>query len=149
MRAPLEAALEAVALRLGEAGVPFLLGGSALLDALGLDVPVRDIDLMLRPEDRAGFEAACADWLVGVTTEPGEVLTSEWKATLDVGGVEVEGLGGLGVAGGPPAPFRAAGVRRVGAVDVPLCDPAVWLELYRAYKPERAELLEALVNGAG
>jgi hypothetical protein len=48
MRAPLDAALETVALRLGEAGVPFLLGGSALLDALGLDVEVRDLDLMLR-----------------------------------------------------------------------------------------------------
>ena len=100
MQPPLEAALEAVALRLSAARVPFLLGGSALLDALGLDVTVRDIDLMLRPEDREAFEAACADWLVAVTTEPGEVLSSEWKATLDVGGVEVDGLGGLGIRGG-------------------------------------------------
>jgi len=93
MQPPLEAALEAVALRLSAARVPFLLGGSALLDALGLDVTVRDIDLMLRPEDREAFEAACADWLVATTTEPGEILSSDWKATLDVGGVEVEGLG--------------------------------------------------------
>ena len=100
MRAPQEAALEAVALRLDAAGVPFLLGGSALLDALGLEVEVRDVDLMLRPQDRAAFEAACAEWLVAVTTEPGEVLSSDWKATLDVDGVEVEGLGGLGFAGG-------------------------------------------------
>jgi hypothetical protein len=149
MRAPLEAALEAVALRLHAAHVPFLLGGSALLDALGLEVEVRDIDLMLRPEDREAFEAACGEWLRDVTTEPGEVLSSDWKATLDVDGVEVDGLGGLGVVGGARAPFRAAGVRRVGAVDVPLCDPAVWLELYRAYKPDKARLLEALVDGAG
>jgi hypothetical protein len=149
MRAPLEAALEAVALRLTGHGVPFLLGGSALLDALGLDVAVRDIDLMLRPEDRARFEAACEAWLREVTTEPGPVLTSAWKATLDVRGVEVEGLGGLAVAGGPAAPFRCCGVRRYGSVDVPLCDPSVWLELYRVYKPERAALLEAYVNGAG
>ena len=149
MRAPLEAALEAVALRLTGAGVPFLLGGSALLDALGLDVWVRDIDLMLRPEDRERFVRACAVWLVGVTTEPGEVLTSEWKGTLAVDGVEVEGLGGLGVVGGPRAPFRSSGSRRYGAVDVPLCDPAVWLELYRVYKPDKARLLERLVNGAG
>ena len=142
MRAPLEAALEAVALRLAAAGVPFLLGGSALLDALGLDVEVRDVDLMLRPGDRAGFEAACRDWLVSVTTEPGEVLSSEWKATLDVDGVEVEGLGGLGVAGGAVAPFRAGGSRRYGRAEVPLCDAAVWLELYRVYKPEKAALLE-------
>ena len=149
MRAPLEAALEAVAGRLTEHGVPFLLGGSALLDALGLDVEVRDIDLMLRPGDRAAFEAACAEWLVGVTTEPGPVLTSAWKATLDVQGVEVEGLGGLGVTGGPAAPFRADGSRRYGSVDVALCAPEVWLELYRAYKPEKARLLETLLNGAG
>jgi hypothetical protein len=149
MRTPQEAALEAVALRLHAAGVPFLLGGSALLDALGLDVEVRDIDLMLRPGDRARFEAACSEWLVGVTTEPGEVLSSDWKATLDVDGVEVEGLGGLGVAGGAAAPFVARGSRRYGSADVPLCAPEVWLELYRVYKPEKAALLEALVNGAG
>ena len=142
MRAPLEAAVEAVALRLAAAGVPFLLGGGALLDALGLEVEVRDVDLMLRPRDRAAFEAACEEWLVSTTTEAGAVLTSEWKATLDVGGVEVEGLGGLGFAGGPAAPFRSAGRRRYGAADVPLCDPAVWLELYRVYKPEKAALLE-------
>src|SRR3954449_3651949 len=128
MKAPLEAALEAVALRLSDRGIPFLLGGSALLDALGLDVEVRDVDLMLRPADRDAFEAACAEWLRDVTTqpgggvtsaweagpgaappEPGGVLTSAWKATLDVDGVEVEGLGGLGFTGGPPVPFRASG----------------------------------------
>ena len=145
MRAPLEAALEAVALRLTAAGVPFLLGGSALLDALGLDVEVRDVDLMLRPEDRAAFEAACGEWLVAVTTAPGEVLTSAWKATLDVDGVEVEGLGGLGFSGGPAVPFRAAGSRRYGAAEVALCAPELWWALYRAYKPEKAALLEPLV----
>ena len=142
MRAPLEAALGAVAARLSSHDVPFLLGGSALLDALGLDVEVRDVDLMLRPEDRAAFEAACGEWLVSVTTAPGAVLTSTWKATLDVDGVEVEGLGGLGFSGGPAVPFRAAGSRRYGEAEVPLCDPAIWLELYRAYKPEKARLLE-------
>ena len=111
MRAPLEAALEAVALRLHAAGVPFLLGGSALLDALGLDVEVRDVDLMLRPSDRAGFSEACAEWLVSVTTEPGEVLTSDWKATLDVDGIEVEGLGGLGVRGGAVPGRRLTEIR--------------------------------------
>jgi hypothetical protein len=147
MHAPLEAALETVALRLHAAGVPFLLGGSALLDALGLEVEVGDVDLMLRPEDRARFEAACAEWLVAVTTEPGEALTSAWKATLDVGGKEVEGLGGLGITGGPAAPFLAAGARRYGAAEVPLCDPAVWVDLYRVYKPEKAALLAAHLAG--
>ena len=148
MRAPLEAALEAVALRLISAGVPFLLGGSALLDALGLDVEPRDVDLMLQPQDREAFEAACAPWLVAVTEEPGPVLTSEWKATLDVDGVEVDGLGGLGFAGGPPVPFRGGGSRMYGSAPVALCAPETWWALYRAYKPERATLLEPLVSEA-
>ena len=148
MRAPLEAALEAVALRLAAAGVPFLLGGSALLDALGLDVEVRDVDLMLRPEDRTAFETACGDWLVSVTTEPGLVLTSDWKATLDVEGIEVEALGGLGFTGGPAVPLRAGGSRMYGAAPVELCAPEVWWALYRVYKPEKAALLEPLVPEA-
>ena len=148
MRAPLEAALEAVALRLASHDVPFLLGGSALLDALGLDVGVRDVDLMLRREDRGAFEAACGDWLRDVTTEPGAVLTSAWKATLDVGGVEVEGLGGLGSAGGAAVPLRAGGSRMYGAAPVALCAPEIWWALYRAYKPEKARLLEPLVPEA-
>ena len=148
MRAPLEAALEAVATRLSSHGVPFLLGGSALLDALGLDVEVRDVDLMLRPEDRDRFEAACGEWLVSVTTAPGEVLTSAWKSTLDVDGVEVEGLGGLGFAGGSAVPFRAAGARRYGEADVALCAPEIWWALYRVYKPDKAALLEPLVPAA-
>jgi hypothetical protein len=135
------AALDAVASRLREHGVPFLLGGSGLLYALGLDVPVRDIDLMLRADDRARFEAAAGDWLVSVTTDPGPVLTSSWKATLDVDGAEVEGLGGLGFAGGPVLPFRAAGEWR----GVPLAAPEIWWAAYRAYKPDRAALLEPLV----
>jgi hypothetical protein len=132
------AALDAVAERLREHEVPFLLGGSGLLHALGIEVTVRDIDLMVRARDRAAFEAAAGGWLVGVTTDPGAVLTSAWKATLEVGGTEVEGLGGLGFAGGPELPFRAGGTWR----GVPLCAPEVWWAAYRAYKPERAALLE-------
>jgi hypothetical protein len=139
-------ALEAVARRLHAAGLEFLLGGSALLHHLGLDVPVRDVDLMLHPGDRAAFEAAVGDWLVSVTTEPGEIMRSAWVATLDVGGVEVEGLGGLAMAGHGELPFRAAGTARVGETDVPLADPAIWLTVYRAYKPERARLLEPLLK---
>jgi hypothetical protein len=136
-----EAALEAVAERLRAHDVPFLLGGSGLLHALGIDVPVRDLDLMLRAEDRERFEAAAGDWLVSTTTEPGTVLTSAWKATLDVSGVEVEGLGGLGFAGGPQLPFRAGGTWH----GVPLAAPEIWWAAYRAYKPDRAALLEPFV----
>jgi len=135
------AALDAVAGRLSEHDVPFLLGGSGLLFALGIDVPVRDSDLMLRVEDRERFEAAAGRWLVGVTTERGPILTSAWKATLDVDGVEVEGLGGLGFADGRRLPFRAGGCWR----GIPLAAPEIWWAAYRVYKPSRAALLEPLV----
>jgi hypothetical protein len=148
MDAPLTAALEAVAARLRAHRIPFLLGGSGLLDALGLDVPVRDLDLMLRAADRAAFEHAAGDWLVAVTTEPGPVMRSAWKAPLDVGGEEVDGLGGLGmVLDGRTVrlPFRAQGT---GPGGVPLAAPEIWWLAYRAYKPERAALLEPLVGEA-
>jgi len=138
------AALEAVAVRLGDARVEFLLGGSALLHALGLPVAVRDIDLVLRAEDREAFEDATAEWWRGTTTEPTPLFRSVWKAELDVGGVEVDGLGGLAwVADGHviEMPFRVAGRWRCGAADVPLAAPEDWLALYDAYKPEHAALL--------
>jgi hypothetical protein len=148
-RPPWAGALEAVAARLHAAHLEFLLGGSALLHFLGLDVPVRDVDVMLRPGDRAPFEAAVAGWLLGVSTEPGEIMRSAWVARLDVGGVEVEGLGGLAMAGAGELPFRGAGSVRVGETDVPLADPAIWLTVYRTYKPERARLLEPLLSPGG
>src|SRR4051794_40778744 len=143
MRAPLEAALEAVAPRLHDHGLPFLLGGSALLDALGLDVEVGDVDLMLRRQDREAFEAACAAWIVGVTDAPGPVLTSAWKATLDVGGVEVEALGGLGFTGGAPGPVPAAGARGDGRARGPPLGAAVWAGVFRAHKTEEGGALGA------
>jgi hypothetical protein len=147
------AALEAVALRLHAAGVEFLLGGSGLLHALGLPVTVRDIDLCVRPGDRERARAAAGEWWRSVTEEPTELWRSPWKATLDVGGVEVELIGGMAwaEAGGRVAemPFRAAGTWRCGAADIPLAPPDAWLDAYRRYKPERAEQLAGLLARRG
>ena len=63
------AALRAVVARLD---APVLLGGSALLWALGLDVRVRDIDLVAREHDRAAVEAL--PWWRATTTEPTDRL---------------------------------------------------------------------------
>jgi hypothetical protein len=149
----LAAALEAVAVRLQAAGVPFLLGGSALLHALGLDVAVRDLDLLARGQDRAALEAAAGDWLVATTTEQTALWRSPWKAELSVGGAEVEVLGGLAwtlADDGPVAtmPFRAEGTWRCGAAEVALAPAAPWLLLYERYRPERAAALAPLVPPA-
>jgi hypothetical protein len=143
------AALEAVALRLQAAGVPFLLGGSGLLHALGADVEVRDVDLVLQPGDREAARAAVAEWWRAETTEPTELFRSPWKARLDVDGVEVELIGGLAWFDGERVvemPFEAAGRWRCGAADVPLAPPQAWLELYGRYRPERAALLASLIR---
>jgi hypothetical protein len=143
------AALEAVVLRLEQAGVELLLGGSGLLDALGADVDVRDVDLVLRPEDRARAEAAVAEWLLGTDTAQTALFRSPWKLRLDVGGVEVDLIGGLAwtAADGSVTemPFRAEGTWRCGEADVPLAPPEAWLALYERYRPERAAQLAALL----
>jgi hypothetical protein len=149
----LAAALRAVVRRLDAAGVPLLLGGSALLHALGLDVAVRDLDLVARPQDRAAAEAAAGEWWVETTTAPTALFRSPWKARLGVGGAEVELLGGLAwtLADGGPAvtmPFRAEGAWRCGDVEIGLAPAAHWQLLYERYRPERAEQLARLVPAA-
>ena len=109
---------------------------------------VRDLDLVLRPEDHDRLREAAGDWWRGSTTETTELFRSPWKATLDVGGVEVEALGGLAWAAGDHVvrmPFRAEGTWRCGAAEVPLAPAASWLELYRLYRPDRAAQLAAVL----
>jgi hypothetical protein len=142
------AALEAVALRLQAGGIPFLLGGSALLHALGARVDVGDLDLVLRPGDREPLHAAAGDWWRSFTTEPTPLFRSDWKAALEVGGVPVDALGGLAWADGDRIvrmPFRAEGTWRCGAAEVPLAPARHWLALYELYRPERAAQLAAVL----
>lgn len=149
MRPALAAALEAVALRLDEHGIPYLLGGSALLHALGLPGEVGDIDLMLREQDRARFEAATTPWWRATTTEPAGRLRGAWKATLDVNGEEVEGLGGFALGIGDTTvalPWRGAGTWRCGGADVPLAAPELWWAVYLVHMSEKARALEAIVG---
>jgi hypothetical protein len=146
VRPEVAAALEAVALRLREAGIPFLLGGSALLHALGIPVEVGDVDLVLRPEDHDRLREAAGGWWRGSTTETTELFRSPWKATLEVGGVEVDGLGGLAWADGDRIarmPLRAEGTWRCGAAEIALAPAGAWLLLYERHRPDRAALLSS------
>ena len=153
MNAAAAAALEAVAVRLRESGIPFLLGGSGLLHALGLAVIVRDVDMVVPASERERVEAALApgDWWRGLDTAPQGIFRSPWKAALEVGGVDVDVIGGLAYATEAERvvemPFRPAGTWRCGSAEVPLAPPEHWLLLYERYRPERAAGLARVVSG--
>jgi hypothetical protein len=136
------AALQAVVAALD---VPVLLGGSGLLHALGVEVTVGDIDLVARPQDRAAIEAL--PWWAETSTVPTELMRSDWKARLDVDGVEVDVIGGLAWRAGERTvvmPFRAEGEWQ----GVGLAPAAHWLLLYERYKPDRARALAPLIPAA-
>lgn len=145
-------ALRAVAEALNARDVPWLLGGSAMIAALGVDVEVGDLDITV-PADMLGeVQAACADWeprtSVGHAPPP---WCSAWLVAGSIGDVEVEVIGDLCVLtpDGPcPVPHDPGGHLDLDGVMVPLADPAVWWWVYRGYKPERAALLAAVVPAA-
>lgn len=149
MRPSVRRALRTVAARLSAHEVPFALGGSGLLWALGLASEVRDVDLMLEPADERRMLDATADWRVRHTREGTELWASDWFSQLEVDGVAVDAIGGMAfrhTAGVARLPLRAAGTIDVDGVSVPYADPALWWAVYRVYKPDRARLLERVLD---
>jgi hypothetical protein len=137
---------------LADAEVPFQVGGSALLHALGLVDRVGDLDLVFRADDRRVLgrvlqretgEAPAFD----VTQEPGFVST--WRAKLAWRGVELDMTGEIALRypDGFVAriPFTQGSTWDLGGVPVPLAPPADWLLVYRYHNPSRAALLEPFV----
>jgi hypothetical protein len=82
MHAPLEAALEAVALRLAEAGVPFLLGGSLASWARGGPQTRHDLDLMIKPGDVERALAALKEAGMRTDDPPEEWLVKTWDGDV-------------------------------------------------------------------
>lgn len=155
MRDAVRIALVEVTRLLAGAAIPFQVGGSALLHALGLVEEVRDLDLVFRPEDRdrlgATLERATgAVPAFDVRQEPGFVST--WRASHALGGVELDMTGGIAL--GYPSGFVARipftqGTRwDLDGEAVPLAPVADWLLVYRYHNPRRAVLIEPLVGPA-
>jgi hypothetical protein len=141
-------ALARVAARLRAEGIPFALGGSALLEVLGLTSEVGDLDLMLDPCDHDRLRAAAGGWWTSSRHGGEGIWRSAWLAWLAVDGVAVDAIGGFAfVLEGREVrlPLRTAGQAEVDGVTVPLADPALWWVAYSAYKPAKAALLEAVV----
>ncbi len=149
MHASTRAALRAVSLRLTRHRIDFALGGSGLLWALGLADEVRDLDLMCDADDERRFLAATEDWLRAHTHAGTDLWASAWFAQLDVCGVDVDAIGGMAFrhpGGVARVPVRISGHVDVDGASVPYADPALWWAVYAAYKPEKAALLEQVVD---
>lgn len=144
MTPDIRTALVSVAECLHEHDVPYLLGGSGLLHAHGLIDQVRDLDLMLPAAALERFRAATEHWWVDVSTDDLPPYASAWKATLDVTGVQVEGIGGFAVIGPEGAitiPFEQDGSWDVDGMIIPLASLDAWRTIYSVVKPERLSLL--------
>lgn len=149
MRPQVRDALRRVAARLDAHGIEFALGGSGLLWALGLTDEVRDLDLVLEEADEQRLLAATDDWRVAHTREGTPLWASAWLCRLEVGGVDVDAIGGMAFrhAGGVARlPLETSGAVDLDGVTVPCAEPALWWAVYRAYKPEKARLLERVVD---
>ena len=137
--------LRTLAQALNAAGVEWRLGGSALLAILGVDVEVHDLDVTVAADALDAVEAACGHWIrerhVGDAPPP---WCSDWLLTAQIGGTEVDLIGGfclVGPSGRTRVPQDLGGVIDVDGVEAPLADPAVWWWVYRTYRPAKAAAL--------
>jgi hypothetical protein len=146
VRPAVEHALASVARCLHAADIPFALGGSGLLAAHGLIDDVRDLDLMLPPGTLTALCAAVADgWWHGVDRDPHPLYASDYRARLEVDGVDVDALGGMALRIGDRIcllPFATEGEIAAAGEPIPLAPLAQWWLVYRAARPERAALVE-------
>jgi hypothetical protein len=137
--------------RLSDHGLPYRLGGSALLYALDLLGSLDEVAVMLHPADLKPARDATQAWWQG----EGEGMRGRWRtrwiAHLDVDGVHVDLLGGLAFDERGHlvrVPMRLGGAWVVAGTVVPLADPAAWWLVYRQWQPERASLLQSVLSPA-
>lgn len=141
----IESALAAVARRLRNAGIEYCLGGSAMLDLAGFEVPVGDIDLVVAAESRAVVEEIFEATARRTAVEPWQsdwFLRTEWSQGDAKVGIDV--IGGLVMTlDGRRAVFPLASEQQAGVGDmvVPLVPLRHWYHLYRAHAPDKAQLI--------
>jgi Fe-S cluster biogenesis protein NfuA len=135
-------ALARVAGWLDTAGVPYAVGGSALLALLGLDVTVADLDLQVPGSAREAVEAA--PWPRLSPKHPDPRFPSDWLLRFKVGATAVEVIGEMRARiDGRVVEIPLDGGERVAVAgrEVVLAPAGPWYHLYRMYRPERARAL--------
>jgi hypothetical protein len=160
LAAPLRAAMTEVAQRFNRDGIPFVVGGSAMLACRGLGVPVGDLDICTRGDQLNRVLAALEGCEPVVWREPAWPWQSSWlvRAELNLdpsvpggeatgGVVAVDVIGDLAIeVGGEVArfPVVAADVVELGGVPVPFDSMWRWYHVYRIHDPAKATRIAAL-----
>jgi hypothetical protein len=125
-------------------GVPFQLGGSGMLMAHGIEVEVRDLDLVVPGRFLAlvldAFSGTGAALIVGGRNP----FCSDWLVRGTYSGVPCDVIGGLAIRDGSRIirfPFRDGGGQFLGGTVIPTAPIGQWQEIYRRYRPDRARQL--------
>jgi len=153
MHTPVRHALISLADDLGVASIPWQLGGSGLLCALGLVDTVRDLDVVF-PGSAQPELAALLERATGFAPEFDDRqernFHSGWRARHEYLGVELDMTAEItfDFRGGPTVrlPFEPGGTWDLEGRAIPLGPLPQWLLIYRHHNPVRAALLAPLVS---
>lgn len=125
--------------------LPSLVGGSALLALLGVDLEPGDIDVVMATDSRDDLRRAAGQWWRGSRVDTSNPhWRSSWLADLEVDGEAVEVIGGLtAMVDGAEwkVPMRSGGAVEVAGRVVRLAAVGHWVVLYTLYRPSRVSEL--------
>lgn len=150
--APVAAALASLSRALQQARIPWQLGGSGLLRALGLVDTVRDLDCVFPPamQDRLQVVLIAGTGVVPrFDSQQEDGFVSGFRGRHPWQGVELDMTAGIALDYGDAVaelPFTRGGWWEVDGVPVPLAPVEQWLLIYRFHNPLRARLLEPFVD---
>ena len=146
-------ALADVARRLSNGDVPFVVGGSAMLAARGLDVTVGDLDICTTGDRLDAVATALESLNPVVRREPPPPWRSTWLVRAafpgDVTAVDVIGDLAIDVDGAVarfPVAFDHADVIDVAGVAVAFDSMWRWYHLYTVHNPARAAQIAAIAG---
>ena len=145
------AALVSLGRALGTAGIPWQLGGSGLLHAMGLVDTVRDLDVVFPPEAMDPMTVVLREH-TGVeptfTARQEDGFVSGFRGRHEWDGVELDVTAGITLDYGGLVvrlPFSAGREWMFGGEVIPLAPLEQWLLIYRFHNPVRSRLLAPLV----
>lgn len=139
---PVLEALEEVAQLI--AGVPFVLGGSAMMACRGIPIEVGDLDLLVDADARHSVLERVPE----ATAPPSDDLNycSAWRLAFRAGEMDVEVIGDFCFIDGGrrlTVPTRGSGDVVAG---VELAAVAPWVVFYRTHDPVKASLLKPFTS---